>query len=83
MLSLGQCPVAGIWLGSLCVCGPTDPFSGSKLQKRIYNGALKCLGLGSCKELGKEGAWPCCWYLTVFTHQQSRLDSSLLNDLPG
>lgn len=83
MLSLGQCQMVGIWQGSFYICEPADPFSGSKMQKRKYNGALKCLELGSCEELGKEGACRCCWSLTGFTHQQRGQDSNPLNDSPG
>lgn len=61
MLCLRRCQMVGIWLGSLCLCEPADPFSGSKMQKRIYNGFLKCLELGSCEELGREGPRPCLW----------------------
>lgn len=80
MLSLGQCQMAGIWHNSFCICEPTDPFSGSKMQKRKYNSALKCLELGSREELGTEEACRCCWFLTGFTHQQRGQDSNPLND---
>lgn len=55
------------WVPSISVS--PDPFSGSKMQKRNYNGALKCLELGSCEELGKKGACLCRWYWTAFIHQ--------------
>ena len=83
MLPLGWCQMVAVWLGSLSICEPADLFSGSKVQKRYYDGALKCLELGSCEELGTEGARPRRWSLAVFTHQQSRLASKPLNDRPG
>lgn len=45
MLSLGRCQMVGIWLGSLQICEPADPFRGSKMQRKNDSGALKWLEL--------------------------------------